>query len=84
MRVTAIQAQTERKRQDRSVRRAEERRRQARTLRLRGPIHPVPAVCATADAARGEKRLSSGQIQAILTSDGRLLGEYRSKRVWHL
>jgi hypothetical protein len=63
--------------QDRSVHRAEERYRRARKLRLRGPIQPVPAVCATDAAARGEKRLSSGQTQAILTSDGRPLGECR-------
>lgn len=54
--------------------------RRARKLRIRGPIDPVPAVCATADAARGERRLSSGQTQAILASDGRLLGECRMKR----
>ena len=77
MRMIAIHAQTERKRLDRSVRCAEKRRRQASTLRIRGPIHPVPAVCATADAGRGEKRLSRGRLQAILTSVGRPLGECR-------
>jgi hypothetical protein len=35
----------------------------------------VPAVCATADAGRGEKRLSRGRIQAILTSNCPPLGE---------
>ncbi|MEO3477962.1 hypothetical protein AAFO90_09815, partial [Phaeobacter sp. CAU 1743] len=45
------------------------------------PIRPAPGVCATADAARREKRLSSGQNQAILTSDGRPLGECRFQ--WH-
>ncbi len=77
MRMTAIHAQTERKRLDRSVRCAENRRRQANTLRIRGPIHPVPAVCATAHGAQGEKRLIKGQNQATLTSDGTPLGEYR-------
>ena len=57
MRMTAIHAQTERKRQDRSVRRAEKRRRRARMLRVRGLIRPTSGVCATADTARGEKRL---------------------------
>jgi hypothetical protein len=61
MRMTAIHAQTERKRQDRFVRHAEKRRRLARTQRLHGLIHPVPAACATADAGWGEKCLSSGQ-----------------------
>lgn len=58
MRVTAIWTQTERKRQGRSTCRAEKRRRLARTRRLLGLIRPVPEACATADAARGEKRLS--------------------------
>jgi len=80
MRMIAIHAQTERKRLDRSVHRAEERYRRARKLRLRGPIHPVPAVSSTADAARGEKRLFSKQIQAIFTTDARSLGECRMKK----
>ena len=54
MRVTAIQTQTERKRQDRSVRRAEKLLRQAGMSRLYGPVRPAPVDCATADAARGE------------------------------
>jgi hypothetical protein len=61
MRMTAIHAQTERKRQDRSVRCAEKHRRRARTRRLRGLIRPVPAACATEDTGWGEKCLSSGQ-----------------------
>jgi hypothetical protein len=73
MRMTAIQTQTEQKWQDRSAHRAEERYRRARKLRLRRPIPPFPAVCATADAARGEKRLFSAQIEVILTSDSRSL-----------
>ena len=64
--MTAIRAQTERKWQDRSVHRAEERHRRARKLRLRGPIQPVPAVYATADAAQGKRnfvqRADSGNL----------------------
>ena len=78
MRMTAIHAQTERKRQDRSARRAEKRRRPDTTRRLRRPIRPDPAVCVTAGAARGGKSLSSGRIQAIFTSDGMPLGECRA------
>lgn len=68
MRMTAIRTQTERKRLYRSAHHAEERYRRARKLRLRGPIHQVPAVCATAtvDADRGEERLASWQNQVIL------------------
>jgi len=66
MRMIAINAQTERKQQDRSARCAEKRRRQASTLRIRGPIHPVPDVCATAHGAQGEKtidqRAKSGDL----------------------
>ena len=78
--VTAIDAQTERNRQDRSARRAEKHRPWAKTQRLPGPIHPVPAVCATADTAQGEKHSFSGLIQATLPSSGWPLGEFRVKR----
>ena len=49
---------------------------------VRGPIHPAPVVCATAEdaAPRGEKRLFQRAKSAILTSDGRPLGECRLKR----
>lgn len=77
MRMTTIHAQAERKRQDRSVCRAEKRLCRARMLRVRGLIHPTSAVCATTDTARGEKRLPSEQNQAILKSSGRPLGECR-------
>ena len=80
MRMTTIHAQAERKRQDRSVCRAEKRLCRARMLRVRGLIHPTSAVCATTDTARGEKRLPSEQNQAILKSSGRPLGECRMKR----
>ena len=79
MRVTAIPTQTERKRLGRSVRRAEKRRCRTRMLRVRGSILSAPRVCATADAARDEKQLFSGQNQAILPSNGRPLGECRFK-----
>lgn len=79
MRMIAVHAQTERKRLDRSVRRAEKRRPWARKQRLRGLIRPVPAACATAEAGRGKKCLYSEQIQANLASDGRPLGECRHK-----
>ena len=59
---------------------SEKHRRRDRTRRLRGLIRSVPAACATADAGRGEKRLSRGRIQAIFTSVGRPLGECRLKR----
>ena len=75
--MTTIHAQAERKRQDRSVCRAEKRLCRARMLRVRGLIHPTSAVCATTDTARGEKRLPSEQNQAILKSSGRSLGECR-------
>jgi len=81
MRMTTIHAQAERKRQDRSVCRAEKRLCRARMLRVRGLIHPTSAVCATTDTARGEKRLPSEQHQAILKSSGRPLGECRIKSV---
>jgi hypothetical protein len=74
MRVTAIQAKTERKRQDRSARRAEKRRRWAGMLRVYVSIRPTPGACATTDPAKSEKRLLSWRNQTILTSDGRSLG----------
>src|SRR3546814_11445117 len=77
MRMTTIHAQAERKRQGRSVCRAEKRLCRARMLRVRGLIHPTSAVCATTDTARGEKRLPSEQNQAILKSSGGPLGECR-------
>ena len=77
MRVTAIWAKTQRKRLDRSVRRAEEQGRRASTARIRGGFRPNPGVFATADTARGEKRLIVGQRLATVQSDGRPLGECR-------
>jgi hypothetical protein len=77
MRMTAIHVQTERKRQDGSVRRAEKHRRRSRTVPLRGLIRPVFAACAASDAAQGVKRLSGGRIQAFFTSASMPLGECR-------
>jgi hypothetical protein len=77
MRMTAIQAPTERKRQDGSARCAEKHRRRDTTRRLRGPICPAPQACAFADTSRGEIRLSSCRIQAIFTSDAMALEDCR-------
>lgn len=75
--MTAIQAKTERKRQDKSARCAEKRHCRAGMLRVYGPIRPTSGVCATEDAGWGGKRLISWRNQATLTSDGRPLGECR-------
>lgn len=77
MRMTATNAQTERKWQDRSVRCAEKRRRRARTRWLRGPIHPVPAARPTAEAVPGGTCLSCGQNQTTFASNATLLRECR-------
>jgi hypothetical protein len=77
MRMTAIQAQAERKWQDKSVRCAEKHRRRARPRWLRLLIHPVPAPRPAAEAAQGGKCLSSASIQAIFTSAATPLGECR-------
>ena len=77
MRVTANQAQTERKRQARSVCCTEKRRCRARNVRVLGPICPTPDASATSGAAQGKKYLISGQIETILPSKGRPLGGCR-------
>lgn len=74
MRVTAMLTQTERKRQDRSACHAEKRRLRARTRWLHRRIRTVPTACATAEAARGEKCLLSGQIPAKLRQTAVHLG----------
>lgn len=81
MRMTAIQAQTERKRRDRFVRRAEKRRHQAEQMRVRGPIRPVSAVGATSDTARCKEKLPGRLGHATLTSDGTLFGEFLLNRL---
>jgi len=77
MRMTKILTETERKRQDKSVRCAEKHRRRARTLWLRRLIRPVPAARPTAEAAQGGKCLSSGWVQAIFMSAAPPRGECR-------
>ena len=79
MHMTAIQAETERNRLDRSARCAEKRRRRAGMLRVCGPIRPTWEVRATTDASWGGKRLIRWRSQAIFTSEGRPLGECRLK-----
>lgn len=63
MRVTAIPAQTERNRQDRSVRRAEKQGRRAGMTRVHNLIRPTSGVSATADTARGKKTCFAGNIR---------------------
>jgi len=77
MRVTAIRAKTQRKRLDRSARRAEKRRCRARMLRVHSMIRRAPSVWATTDTAQGEKCLFNRQNQAILTTHSSPLGECR-------
>jgi hypothetical protein len=54
MRVTAIQAKIERKRQDTSARGAEKRRRRAGMLRVYGLIRPTAGAFATSCNAQAE------------------------------
>ena len=82
MRMTAIRTQTERKRLDRPVRRTEKQGRRASTARSRGSIRPIRVVSATADTARGKKRLIGWPRWAILRSNGKPLGECRNKPVY--
>lgn len=82
MHMTAIQAETERNRLNRSVRCAEKHRRRARTPRLRSLIRPVPAPRSVTGDTQGGKYLYSGWIQAIFTSAATPLGEFLIKRPW--
>ncbi len=50
-------------------------------LRVYRPIRPTSGACVTTDTTQDEKRLFKGQNQAILTSDGKPLGECRLNRV---
>lgn len=61
MRMTAIHARTEQKRQDKSARRVEKHRCRDRTRRFPGLIRLAQAACAAAGAGLGEKHLSSGR-----------------------
>ena len=78
MRVTAILTAAERKRQDRSVHRAEERRRRAKMMRVCGPTCPHSSVWTHASAVQAPKRLINKRKLAILTSNGIPLGECRT------
>jgi hypothetical protein len=77
--VTAILTETERKRPDGYVHRAEKRRCRAKMMRVCGPTCPHSSVLTHASAAQGAKRLISRRNQATLTSNGMPLGECRSK-----
>ena len=70
--------ESERKWQDRFVRRAEKRV-CSKLIQRRGPIHPHSSVPATSDDAWRTKRLISRKNPATLTSSGRPLGECRFK-----
>ncbi|WP_022705467.1 hypothetical protein [Pseudorhodobacter ferrugineus] len=72
--------ETERKRQDRFVRRAKKRVCPTKLTQHRGPIHPHWSVPASANEARREKHLIRRQDQANLPSNGRPLGACRFKR----
>ena len=69
---------------DKPVRRAEERCCRARMMRVRGLILPHSSVCTTAATARGDKRLPSGQNQAILPSSDRPFGECRLNAIFRV
>ena len=75
VRAAAILTKTDRKRHDKTVRRAENRRCRARITWVRSLSRPTPGVSATADTARGEEHLFSGQVQATFPSSRRSLGE---------
>ena len=81
MRMTAMPAQTERKRQHRSAHCTGEHRSRARTRRLCGLIRPAAVVRAIANADQVEKRLPSEQIRAIFTLGVMPLGECGPKEV---
>jgi hypothetical protein len=67
----------ERKRQHKSVRRAEKRRCRARMMRAHGLICPLSAGLAGVDTARSEKHLISWPTPAIVATIGKALGECR-------
>jgi hypothetical protein len=77
MRMIAIEAQTQRKRQDRFVRRAEKPRCRAKMMRGYGPICPPSAGPAEVDNARGTKHLFGRRNWSILPSSVTPLGECR-------
>lgn len=75
--MTAILTPTDRKRQDRSVRRTEKRGRRAELLQFFSPIHPHPSVPATTDDAWKADHLILRQNQVNFLSNGTPLGEFR-------
>ena len=75
--VTAILIEAARKRQDRSVHRAEERLPRARMMRFCGSPCPHSNVLTHASAAQGPKRLISKRNLTISPSSGKPLGECR-------
>ena len=64
--VTVTQTQTERKRQNRSVYRAEKLHQRSGMTHVRGLICPTPGVLATGDALRNAKHLIRWQFQPNL------------------
>jgi len=79
--VTAFLTETERKRQDKSVQRAEERRCRAKMMRVCGPTCPHSSFLTHASAAQGAKRLISRRNQATLPSNGNPLGKCLPEKV---
>lgn len=77
MSVTAIQTRTERKPQDKSVRRAEKLRRRAGMARLCGPINRHSGTLTIAAELGRAKLLVMRQDQANLPSSGMPRGECR-------
>jgi hypothetical protein len=69
----------ERKRQEESVRRAEECGRLTRMMQIRRPSRPLSAGQAEEDTAQGTDHLISRQKQTNLSSSGKPLRECRSK-----
>ena len=61
--VTATLTQTQRKRLDRSVLRAEKRGRRASATRVHGLDRPNPGVSASPDTTRGKKACSAGRFK---------------------
>jgi hypothetical protein len=83
MRMTLKLPESERKRQDRSVRRAEKRGRRTKMMYVRRPSRPLFAGLAEVDTARGTKHLISRRNQTNFPSDGRQLGECLTKENHH-
>jgi hypothetical protein len=65
MRVTAIKTQTERKRQDKFVHRAEKRGRMTKVTLIRGPIHPHSSALTTAVEAESANHLIWREVVSV-------------------